>query len=443
MSITILGLIFIPLTIFLWLKKPSYLLPVACFSGIFQGSSIFNIESASLSITPYYFILTTISIVFFANLLSGKIRKLNQPKYLKIFTVFLIILTIWSCVSLSLPLIFSSLKVYVPNEGIDTIPDRLKWSSSNVAQFIYLIENVIFLKFLTKEKFYNLKKYTKFILVSGIVVIFFGFCQVLDMHYIVDIFRNNMKAAETQYSDFGFSRISAFFPEASYAGGFLTSISTISVLNLVNAHKISINYLLLSMLSMLALMFTFSSTGYFGFALMVILITAKLVQLFLRRDIYFKLKVISLLVFILISSILFLRENYFIVEVFGNVMISKKDSFSGINRFAADMHSLGLFFQTYGLGVGIGSNRPSSFFAWLSSNLGIFGVIFYISCLAIPLMHSRQKGWKNIFFIMHISNLICMTISIPDLSWPYLWIFMGLSLVSYKESNESSIQENV
>lgn len=63
-------------------------------------------------------------------------------------------------------------------------------------------------------------------------------------------------------------------------------------------------------------------------------------------------------------------------------ILSKADSQSGVERSGANTQAMTNFIDTYGLGVGVGSARTSSFIMVLLACLGVVGTTFYVLFLA-------------------------------------------------------------
>jgi hypothetical protein len=64
-------------------------------------------------------------------------------------------------------------------------------------------------------------------------------------------------------------------------------------------------------------------------------------------------------------------------DFFTQTLLAKADSDSGVERTAWNMQAIKNFIDTYGLGVGVGSSRASSFVLVLMSNLGVLGVVCF------------------------------------------------------------------
>jgi hypothetical protein len=83
-------------------------------------------------------------------------------------------------------------------------------------------------------------------------------------------------------------------------------------------------------------------------------------------------------------------RNYFDVLIF-----SKSDSDSGIERSSWNSAGLQNFFDSYGVGVGLGTVRTSSFLVALLSNVGVLGTLFYF--LFVATVFGRQRGRPRTF----------------------------------------------
>ncbi|WP_375401447.1 hypothetical protein [uncultured Amnibacterium sp.] len=106
----------------------------------------------------------------------------------------------------------------------------------------------------------------------------------------------------------------------------------------------------------------------------------------------------------------------------------KVDSTSYDQRSFADNFSYGLVLQTFGLGVGLGSNRPSSFLAALLSTTGIVGTALFIVALAVVLVQAAPIRSVSPVMWAFISLLISKIISAPDLGDPtgLTWLCLGV-----------------
>jgi hypothetical protein len=108
---------------------------------------------------------------------------------------------------------------------------------------------------------------------------------------------------------------------------------------------------------------------------------------------------------------------------------------SFVNRGESNLRSWQIFLESYGAGIGLGSNRPSSLFFFVLSCLGIVGLGLLVALVWSALARSLKKfslrpvGWAL------IGALVAMITAVPDLSAPLLWTSIAAGLaVGYRAS---------
>lgn len=99
------------------------------------------------------------------------------------------------------------------------------------------------------------------------------------------------------------------------------------------------------------------------------------------------------------------------------------DSF--VYRNNADVRSMSLILETFGLGVGLGSNRPSSLIVMLLSSVGFIGSVLFLLAIASALVAvshiDRAAAWGL------AAAVIAGAVGIPDLTVPILWLIFAYS----------------
>jgi hypothetical protein len=142
--------------------------------------------------------------------------------------------------------------------------------------------------------------------------------------------------------------------------------------------------------------------------------------------------------YIISFSIIALSLIWIISEMgyFGNMesmLMGKKDSVSGIQRGAAAYLTWEVFLQTWGIGVGLGSVRGSSFLLSMLASLGVIGVFFLYRIYAYFGNIDIQNKWVIVFSSI---VLIGQCIAIPDLTYPVMrmYLLMGATLLPIKSS---------
>ena len=97
--------------------------------------------------------------------------------------------------------------------------------------------------------------------------------------------------------------------------------------------------------------------------------------------------------------------------------------------------------DTWGLGLGMGSSRCSSFAVDLLASTGIIGaLVFFMISLRVILPLRRNDKFVFVF-IYNFLLLSCMMMSIPDISFCGLWLGLHMSILCYKIDTEVSNNE--
>jgi hypothetical protein len=102
-------------------------------------------------------------------------------------------------------------------------------------------------------------------------------------------------------------------------------------------------------------------------------------------------------------------------------------------RELSNKRALEIVQETYGLGVGMGSNRASSFFASLVSNTGVLGAALFCAMLVSLLwryVRAPALTDMQIFVALALPTAtLAMGLGIPDLNLPMYWGFIFLAFV--------------
>lgn len=119
-------------------------------------------------------------------------------------------------------------------------------------------------------------------------------------------------------------------------------------------------------------------------------------------------------------------------EMVSGLIVGKAKLKDGV-RELSNKRALEIIKETYGLGVGLGSNRASSFFASLVSNTGVLGGLLF-SGMLLTLLWRYFKAPKltdmQIFVAASLPTAtLAMGLGIPDLNLPMYWGFIFLGFV--------------
>ena len=201
----------------------------------------------------------------------------------------------------------------------------------------------------------------------------------------------------------GFFRIVGGFPEASaYASaGSLPSLAFAFTDWQLNQSRSS---LVVAIVLTALLITSTSSTAYGGLGLSVAFYGLAVGVNFLRGRIF--THHVALLLFLwtalTILLALCLYDEHLIdplVDMLANATINKSTSFSAIERGTWNKLSLSNFVETYGVGVGLGSTRSSSWPISVLAQLGVVGAVIFgiaISLFALSLLRSKQGKLRSL-----------------------------------------------
>ncbi|WP_395704913.1 hypothetical protein [Rhodococcus ruber] len=116
-------------------------------------------------------------------------------------------------------------------------------------------------------------------------------------------------------------------------------------------------------------------------------------------------------------------------EYVASAVQAKVGSGSFASRTGADAYSIqSIFVDTWGVGVGLGSSRPSSFWPMMLSSVGLIGTLLFVM-LVVKLSRAAWKtglpaAQASVWAL--VALLLCKSVAGPNLSDPFLWLTLGV-----------------
>jgi hypothetical protein len=229
----------------------------------------------------------------------------------------------------------------------------------------------------------------------------------------------------------GFKRIVGSFTEASSFGGMtLGYFAFTSRLWLLDIRpRVT---LILSVLSLMALLFSTSTTAYVGLAGYLLFSYSQILVGACRRPINPNMAIFLFVApVVLICGIIIIAMNdvYWasLRDLLDTLVLNKMSTSSGIERSSWNSQALQNFFDTFGFGVGNGSVRASSFPVGVLASLGFIGAMmfgmFFLKVLFGPAGGSDplDKAYRQAAKCACVAWLITATIAgaLIDLGLPY------------------------
>lgn len=445
-QLTYFGFLFIPIALFIGFRKNVDLIYLLIFSSIFQAASVLNVNSKfEFGLQPYYFVSVLLALSMCAQVIinNGKLIIKNNKKNL---AVILSLFGFYSAASsFILPTVFNGVNVYSPRLGIDAQAEfggvALAWSYSNLAQAIYVllnVFNVIFVLINTEKLKFQLANY--WLIFSAFVVAIVGFYQFVANYFGLYfpshfLYSNPIYYIGDNQKIASYLRINSTFSEPSVAGIFLASITMYFFALSISKKKFSKIYFIAALIMALSAAITTSTTAYFVLFIGFISFSFfELTSAVINKKISKTVVLISFLAVAMTVVALGIITYYGVFPEFYVMTIDKTHSLSYINRQLSNVAALKLTLETWLLGVGLGSNRPSSFVAYLFSNVGAIGsfVFFAFLCKLVKFSliykgKSSQVSYAPELFFLCV--LFGMTASVPDLSSGILWVAIILVLL--------------
>lgn len=383
-------------------------------------------------------------LLFMVAIYVAFMQSIRVNKYVKRIFIVLSCLVVWSVISAFLnPILFEGIPVFSPRLGIDTQArlgaTSLRWSFSNFGQAIYLLINfsIVFTSLYvikTKHHFMSIIFDTFKIVIP--LVIFIVFWQAANkffgLYFPYDLFFSISERGNFNQTMNGLFRMSGTMIEPSVMGGVLASLLIGSIW--LQSHSKRLRYKIYPALVIVCILMTTSSTGL---VMLGSILVSTALYISFRAILYLRVRT-DLFVICSLCTLLFIVIYVQLMDVINVVLesalLEKLYSSSFEHRSLSNLHTFEILKETYFLGSGLGSNRPSSFIASIASNLGVIGVIlflFLIFCVIQAYLKLRKLDNNlDYTFWMLVIFVLSMAISIPDISCEYLWICLVAFIVN-------------
>jgi hypothetical protein len=466
MTIPVSGLILLPLTLGIFCFS-SYLAEWAIFTAVLQGAALLNVGgSFAVGLSPYFFVIALVALGFVPRWLTGRVR-LFADEPVVVHTRVLMMFVLWCAFSaFVLPMLFQGLPVDSARGAVDRAyytQMPLHWSFSNAGQAGYIVLNFIMvLRFLQLSAHPGrLERLVNAFSWSGMfaagVGVYQMFCHWLGLPFPSWLFNSNEAWAEVpnQLIGGGFSRITATFAEPSEAAGFLAAWSVFELSLAIGGVGRNRRHWLCAAVGNVVLVATASTTGYVTAAAMWIVMTWDCISTLLRYGVIkTKASLAALgLAFAGLVAVALVPGAWLLLDA---VIFNKGESASALHRTATFGRAVEVFLSSWGLGVGLGSNRAMSAFFYVLSNLGVPGFIL-VGWLLLQLFVQVRSQLGSPYqdftarILLHalsgafVANLLALLVSGAEISQPHLWILFGLLLatVRYNWLRERQLYGNV
>lgn len=339
--------------------------------------------------------------------------------------VLLWIFVAWSvAMTLAAPSLFAGIEVLQNGETRLLAPGLI--TNSNLAQTVYLVLSVSVVTYLARVRSAGVRLIG--LIVGGITLLSFWRLLHVDvgLPFPESLFDNSPTLVYIETDVGGDPRFRGVLSEpSSLADAMLAMIAygAVRLRQLRGRGRLG----LIALMAMAAWMGYVSTSGTFvaGLALLTLLaVGALLFRTVLSRralplgGIAAGLAIVAALPFAVPPT----------VAWFLDAVRTKVDSTSYTDRLGSDVHAFGVVADTFGLGAGLGAERPSSFGASLLASTGVVGTALFVAAVVLIIVRSRYGNGTQPALWVLAAILISKMISGPDLAVTsgLLWVSLGV-----------------
>lgn len=318
----------------------------------------------------------------------------------------------------------------------------LTFGGGHIAQIIYAVMALVIV--IAVSSMVSLDKrmleyFALAILWMGALNIVFAVADLLNFYIgfpdVINVFRN----AEYAMLDQSFGsvrRVAGIFPETSAFSSKTAAIACFSYF-LFRAQIYPRLSFWITVLSTLFVLIATSTSGYVGlamFALLIALSELPNIKVGTMSKVVFFSALFSVAVALVLSTV-FYKEAYMIFE---HAVLNKLDSDSGVERMQWNEYAWGDFLETYGLGVGLGGNRASSYLLVLLSNVGLVGALLYVAAFVSVLKGSVEPNTPTQSVIGSAAKRSLLVTMLPAMAsatapWQGAIFYIFLALANTKD----------
>ena len=452
MTMTAFGYAFVPLLLLCVAFARGWLPALLVFATVFQGAAVIvlPLQEGGFGVTPWQATaLACAGVLAMRVLRSGaRLGALAAPGAERLLLAYSLIAITGALI---LPHLFAGLQVFSPMDraGFDGPLRPLEFSRSNLMQAANVLVTLAMLLFFIdarrREDWRPLRLVYALVAGAMVVVLAGGYERLALLNTWPSIhpyWLSNPTYVQIPASNSaGLSGFGVPFSEPSYASAFLASL-LIGLFSVAGFGKRFWLPLTGCVLLGATLLNTLGSTGWVAAAAGAgaILLLLTLMALGRRGDPRRPARRAAVL---WAAALLALAGGYWVTyhssyaepmqRAVSVTIVDKAVSASYQNRTTANEAAVRLLRESYGLGVGIGSHRASSFVASLAGGTGIAGLVaFFCALAAILIRYVRVPplGDSQRFAACALLGAtLAVAIGIPDLHVPFYWAFVLVALV--------------
>ncbi|KJL40822.1 hypothetical protein [Microbacterium trichothecenolyticum] len=338
----------------------------------------------------------------------------------------LILFASWSAIVTALsPIVFAGIPVLAPRGGTDSEvsdPSALTHTFSNVAQVLYVVIAVALVLYVASRSVDPMPALRAAVLFAVALNIGRYMAREAGVTWPGDLFDTAVAVRYIDVAYGGAQRFRGMFPEPSQLAAFaLTAFVFLALCSYTRRGRAGWTYAGMAGSIFLAAVST-SSTALVAGILIGTILSAAAGARWLQTN-RIPVAAAILLPWVLVAVI---SVGGTVWDYVNNSVDSKLLTTSFANRTAADAFSLGVLTDTWFVGAGLGSNRPSTFVPMLLGTVGIVGMLLYaffaiaVLARAFQVTAALPAAWAA------VALLVSKSVAGPNLSEPWLWLTLAV-----------------
>ena len=391
MSVAVIGLIFAALAGLAVFRSQSATLFVFGLAALFQAASALAFGPAN--ITPGHLVLGFfgLAVVVRQGGLAATAGAMIYPRA----GFYLALATLWGvCTAILMPRLFANEVMVIPlaTELLVYKLTPLVPSSTNINQAVYFIGNLAAFSLvvgMVRHPQAMVRAARALLLVCAanvVIALVDAATYAAGVGNLLDFMRNADYSQLVTAEVAGMKRMTGSFPEASAFAGWSVGLFAFALRLWRGGVFAPLSGYIAGGL-LLVILLAFSSSGYAALAVYLVVVYSRNLldasaglgrvnRMQYRRYFIILLGPVSALLAAIAVAV---RPDLLdpVTAIFDQSVTTKLASDSGVERMAWNMSGLRNIIETFGLGVGLGSVRVSSFLIALPANIGIIGSIFF------------------------------------------------------------------
>lgn len=381
-------------SIVLGLNAGAYILCISALLG--AAAAVLLPALGNASVQPFHFVLAflIVGVALRPGIMTVCLRSLSYPGpgfWYAIFVLYSILTAMF------LPRIFSGATVvYALARGNDIrgiVMNPLAPSTSNVTQAVYMLGSLCcFAISAGISRLGGFETFARALILTAGLCVFFAIADIATYMtgtaYLLDPIRNANYRMLDDGAIEGFKRIVGSYTEAGAFGyAALALFAFLLMLKLEGFHSRFLGWITAALA--IALLLCTSTTAYVatGVTCLIVLGFCAYRVLQLRatsRHMIYVGTCVVILPLLIMAIMLIPAASDTVGNLIHATMTTKLDSQSGEERMRWNSQAMITFFDTGGLGAGLGSVRASSFVVALFANVGVLGaIIFFLFFLSL------------------------------------------------------------